>query len=389
MEKGSVDVADMFYSTDAYNLVSFEDIWERKGRLGLFVPGYMGLNEHKNERGETDVEASIKSLTDAREKLIVDKAAKTTLEQEIMYRPLKPSEAFMKSSGNIFPRMQLQEQLTYISNNKDVEQMCQVGQFVHDHDGNLKWVQTSQNRYIRQFPLKDKKNADADIAIWEHPVDNPPHGLYIAGCDPYDHDKSETGSLGSIFIYKRFNGFDGTYNMIVAEYSARPERADTYYENLKNLLIYYNARCLYENERKGLHQHLVSKGQDWLLVDQPDIVKDIVKNTSVDREKGIHMVTQIKDWGERSIRDWLTEEYSPGKMNLNRIFSQALLSELLLYEDDGNYDRVMALMCVIILDKQMFKVRVKEKETESRKIEWKDLDFGGKVGFNYAWSGYS
>lgn len=75
--------------------------------------------------------------------------------------------------------------------------------------------------------------------------------MYVAGCDPYDHDKSGTNSLGSTFIYKRFQSFE-QYDIIVAEYTGRPATAEEYYENVRKLLTYYNARLLYENERKGL-----------------------------------------------------------------------------------------------------------------------------------------
>jgi len=40
--------------------------------------------------------------------------------------------------------------------------------------------------------------------------------------------------------------------MIVAEYTGRPATAEDYYENVRKLLLYYNARLLYENQWKGL-----------------------------------------------------------------------------------------------------------------------------------------
>mgnify|MGYP003182686884 CR=1 FL=1 len=40
------------------------------------------------------------------------------------------------------------------------------------------------------------------------------------------------------------------------------------------------------------------------------------------------------------IKEWLNEEYAPGKKNLTRILSEELIS----YNDTGNFDRVMALM---------------------------------------------
>jgi len=194
------------------------------------------------------------------------------------------------------------------------------------------------------------------------------HHIPTHNCDPYDHDDSGTGSLGSTFIYKRFQNFEEYHDIIVAEYTGRPDTAEEYYENVRKLLMYYNARLLYENERKGLFAYFSIKGYDYLLAEQPDIISDIVSESKVRRRKGIHMVQSIKDWGEREIRDWLNEEYAPGKKNLTRILSVPLLQELLAYNDKGNFDRVMALMMVMIYKKELHNVHVKEK-TETNKID--------------------
>ena len=124
------------------------------------------------------------------------------------------------------------------------------------------------------------------------------HDIVTHNCDPYDHDKSGTNSLGSTFIYKRFQNFEEYYELPVAEYTGRPETAEDYYENVRKLLVYYNARLLYENERKGIYPYFTNKHCDYLLADQPDILDDIVKNSNVRRRKGIHMSVQIKDYGK-------------------------------------------------------------------------------------------
>lgn len=56
---------------------------------------------------------------------------------------------------------------------------------------------------ITTYHLKKDDKPDGSVVIWEYPVKDPPYGLYIGGCDPYDHDESFTNSLGSTFIFKR------------------------------------------------------------------------------------------------------------------------------------------------------------------------------------------
>jgi len=223
---------------------------------------------------------------------------------------------------------------------------------------------------LTSYRLSDGHQKDGAMVIWEHPLPDPPYGLYIAGCDPYDHDKSLTNSLGSCIIYKRFQDFESYYELPVAEYTGRPVTAEEYYENVRQLLIYYKANLLYENEKKGLFTYFSHKHSEYLLADQPDIIKDIMKDSKVERGKGIHMNKPIKDWGEGLIKEWLTEEYAPNKKNLTKILSEPLIEELIAYNDEGNFDRVMALMMVMIYREQLHHVHVKKRkeETETSRV---------------------
>lgn len=278
---------------------------------------------------------------------------------------ITPQEACLEFGGNIFPKKELQEQLAKIRINKHLSNHKQVGDLVWNTDGSLKWV-IKKLGDITHYPLKRDDDPTGSIVIWEHPVPDAPIGLYILGVDPYDHDQSGTNSLGSTFVYKRFQSFENYYDIIVAEYTGRPQTAEEYYENLRKLAIYYNGRIMYENERKGLFPYFTAKHCDYLLADQPDIISDIVGNSKVQRKKGCHMNKQIKQWGEGLIKDWLNEEQAPGKKNLHNILSEPLLEELISYNDTGNFDRVMALMQVMIYREQLYNLKVKEKKKENK-----------------------
>lgn len=194
------------------------------------------------------------------------------------------------------------------------------------------------------------------------------HHITTHNCDPYDHDQAGTNSLGATFIYKRIQNFESYHDIIVAEYTGRPKTAEEYYENVRKLLMYYNARLMYENERKGLFAYFTNKHCDYLLADQPDIISDIVSNSKVQRRKGCHMSKEIKLWGEGKIKEWLEEELSPGEPRLTTILSEPFLEELIQYNDKGNFDRVMAFMQIMIYREQLYNVQVKQKvETEKRR----------------------
>ena len=170
-----------------------------------------------------------------------------------------------------------------------------------------------------------------------------------------DHDESFTNSLGSTFIFKRVRAGEAWNDVIVAEYTGRPATAEEYYENVRKLLTFYNARLLFENERKGIYPYFTNKHCDYLLADQPDkIITEVFKDSRVQRRKGCHMTKQIRAYGEGLILEWLMEEYEPGHPNVERVYSEPLIQELI--ENDGvkNVDRLIALCMVMIYREELY-----------------------------------
>jgi hypothetical protein len=262
--------------------------------------------------------------------------------------------------------MELIKHLAYIRNSEKIKDYKQVGDLVTTQQGIIKWEQASSPKDITSYRIDRDSDSTGQIVIWEHPIDDPPYGLYIAGCDSYDFDQSNSGSLGSIFIYKRFQKFDQTYDVIVAEYTGRPKTAEMFYENVRKLLVYYNAKLLFENQNPGLLTYFRNKHVDFLLADQPDIIDKIIKKSTVSRAKGIHMNKEIKIFAEGLIKDWLTEERSDGRMNLHTIMSEPLLEELISYSPDGNFDRVSALIVLMLYKEELYNVKLKENKEENK-----------------------
>ena len=358
---------DMFYNPDGYNCLGFENIWDSTPTdklCGFFVPQYTNLDT-RDDDGNTITKPSLEFILDERRKVISTATNTTAIDRYVAERPITPQEAMLEFNGNIFPKKELQEQLGLIRTNTQLQNHKQVGDLIFDESGSIKWI-PKKHGDVTKYPLGKDDDPTGSIVIWEHPAKDATAGLYIIGVDPYDHDQSGTNSLGSSIVYKRFQNFEEYYDIIVAEYTGRPATAEEYYENLRKLALYYNARIMYENERKGLFPYFTAKHCDYLLADQPDIINDIVSNSKVQRRKGCHMNKQIKQWGEGMIKEWLNEEYAPGKKNLTRILSEPLLEELISYNDTGNFDRVMALMQVMIYREQLYNVVVKKKEKENK-----------------------
>lgn len=390
-EGGQFDgLKDLFYKPDAYNVLSFPNIWDdgqENTRCGFFVPAYEnmdGFDEDGNKKfmdkdGNSLREKAIQELIDQRNKIKEGGATQQSIDRFISERPLKPQEAVLELGRNIFPRKLLMDQLTKIRTNKKLQSMKHIVDLQWDGKGNVEAIEKKSGD-ITTYHLKKDDKPDGSVVIWEYPVKDPPFGLYIIGLDPYDHDESFTNSLGSMFVFKRFQPGEAWNDVIVAEYSGRPATAEEYYENVRKLALFYNARVMFENERKGIYPYFTNKHCDYLLADQPDkIITEVFKDSKVHRRKGCHMTKSIRDYGEGKILEWMMEEYEPGHINLERIYSEPLIEELI--ENDGvkNVDRVIALCMVMIYREELFQVKVSAAKEQNKQVELFELPLFGSA----------
>lgn len=383
---------ELFYKPKSYNVLSFPNIWD-EGRenteCAFFVPAYSNLESfdddgnqvYMDRDGNSYKEKAIQNLIDQRNKVKDGGASQQSIDRFISERPIRPEEAVLELGKNIFPRKLLMDQLTRIRTNKKLQSMKHIVDLEWDGNGQVKATE-KPNGDITNYPLKKGDKPHGSVVIWEYPVKDPPLGLYIGGCDPYDHDDSFTNSLGSTFIFKRVRAGEAWTDVIVAEYSGRPDTAEEYYENVRKLLTFYNARLLFENERKGIYPYFTNKHCDYLLADQPDkIISEVFKDSKVQRRKGCHMTKQIRAYGEGLILEWLLDEFEEGHPNVERVYSEPLIEELI--ENDGvrNVDRVIALCMVMIYREELYQVKVSSAKEQNKQVELFEMPLFSKQWF--------
>lgn len=383
---------ELFYKPKSYNVLSFPNIWD-EGRenteCAFFVPAYSNLESfdddgnqvYMDRDGNSYKEKAIENLIDQRNKVKDGGASQQSIDRFISERPIRPAEAVLELGKNIFPRKLLMDQLTRIRTNKKLQSMKHIVDLEWDGNGQVKATEKPSGD-ITNYPLKKGDKPHGSIVIWEYPVKDPPLGLYIGGCDPYDHDDSFTNSLGSTFIFKRVRAGEAWTDVIVAEYSGRPDTAEEYYENVRKLLTFYNARLLFENERKGIYPYFTNKHCDYLLADQPDkIISEVFKDSKVQRRKGCHMTKQIRAYGEGLILEWLLDEFEEGHPNVERVYSEPLIEELI--ENDGvrNVDRVIALCMVMIYREELYQVKVSSAKEQNKQVELFEMPLFSKQWF--------
>lgn len=357
MASGATEaIKKVFYDAAAHDCLAFDDIFENKGKIGFFVPAWMALDEFRDELGNVNKELALKKLLRERQ-IAANAKSKAPLYSLLQMKPLVPSEAFLVLEGNIFPIGELKEHLAFLESTDRKKNLGTVGWMQRDPEGKA-YFKANHELIPADYPTKESDNPNGAVVVWEEPTEQIAYGQYIAGIDPYDQDKATNSvSYGSIFIYKRFVNSDQTSHLPVAEYTGRPETARDFYEQCRRLLEWYNCKALFENQNTGIKTYFETQNCLYRLHTQPNIIKSISPSSKVERGYGTHMSNTIKDEIEIMTRDWLKQEESPGVLQLTKICSIPLLKELIAYNKDGNFDRVIAFMLCMMQNLEMHHVK--------------------------------
>ena len=366
--KKFMDAKSLMFDVDNFNFLTYNNAKDDKRIHGLFIShkyrmeakNESTLGIYLNEPAKSDLH-NVKMLVSDEEK--ATKITNDNLERlkkagdriaylkEKMYYPQEVDDIFLNEDTNIFDiesakrqkiRLLQQERtgtpVILFSGEKGIE---------HEFTDKLP---------ISNFPLKNSDLKEAPVVIYEFPIDNPPYGLYVAGVDPYRQGKSAySTSLGSVYIYKRMHEISGEkyQDMFVASYCARPDKKETWEEQARFLIKYYNARALCENDDISFIEYMKAKGDAHYLERQPEWLKEIVPNTTVKRDYGIHRsAAKVIDYLHTCLKKYMespifVEKNDAGEvirevLGVSKIFDPVLLEEIIQYNDQGNFDRIVA-----------------------------------------------
>lgn len=355
---------EMFSSPDGYNVEPLPNVFDKEGQgrkeASMFYGAYLNYDDSCIDKdGNSDVTKALLNLCNDRYKVKYGSTDINTITKRISQYPITPQEAIIRSTGNVFPVTELTERLNQIDNNPSEYDDVYSGELVINPQGEVEFKPTV-DKPIRDFPLKDNKVKGA-LEIYEMPqrdgTGKIPDGRYITAVDPYDSDQSETMSLGSFFV------LDLWTDRIVAEYTGRPQFADDFYEMTRRGTMLYNARCMYENNLRGLFAYYSKCNSVYLLAETPQYLRDrqLVGSTSFGNSAyGIRATPPIINYGFRLIRDWLMksttkiekndkgEDVEVTVPNLYNIRNRALIKELMLWNPVKNFDRVMSLVQLML-----------------------------------------
>lgn len=357
----------MIYNPKGYKIYPLPNLFDKNAKGNsysvFFFGAYLNRGGYYNSDGVSDVVASLLDILNDRYEVKYNSTDPARLTQVIAERPITLQEAIMRKTASVFPSAQLSDRKNELDTNPQIFDDVYTGRMTIKN-GTAEFVPEQVN-IIREFPHKDNK-LEGGIEIFQLPkkdIDGKVFSnRYIAGTDPVDDDAAkESLSLQSTFI------LDLWTDEIVAEYTGRPTFADDYYEQLRLLLIYYNARDNYENNKKGLFTYFSRAHSLSLLSDTLQYLKDkeITKVQAVgNQSKGYYATEFINAYARRLYRDWLLElvpitkviDGQEQQVMVNRLYtlkSRALLQETIQWDSLGNYDRVSAIGALMLLRQYM------------------------------------
>lgn len=378
------DFEEIYYNPQAHGCMMFDNVWDdgAKGTpSGFFYPQEVGDPLYVDQHGNSNKIQALEAFEKEKEG---QKKIKSNAEylRWIGQRARNGKEAFANGSDNIFPAIEILDQLQRVEHDPDYKYLPRTGVLFRGetgikfkHNEELKQLGQKIHDPIFNFPLKDKQDVTGCYVEWITPYRDPqtgmiPKGLYRLWNDPYAHDMNKKDltirhSLGSTYIYERPNNFTpGRGDYFIGCYVGRPERMDDYNENLLNAAEYVNGEIMFENDRGDLKGYATRRKKLHLLADEPDLewIKELKGKTN--RDKGMNMTIKRKEKGAVYLRDWLIEKRGIDKdgrtrLNLHYIYDPALLRELLKWNLKGNFDRVSTLLIGMYDMKECFDKEIK------------------------------
>jgi len=170
---------------------------------------------------------------------------------------------------------------------------------------------------------------------------------------------------------KRINNFSKPYDIIVAEYVARPKFQDDFNRQLFLLAQYYNAKIVFENDRDGniMAYARTNKLMGYLEEELTVYDSNDAPRKKLGRNYGVSMSNlEVKKQAVQYFRDWLLaprekNEDGEHELNLHKIYSVPLLEEILKFSYDGNFDRHSAMLVGMLYKKELLlKPQVEQQE---------------------------
>lgn len=351
----------LLYAPSFYNIKEVKNVYDKKGQgkdyFAYFFPAYLNRAGCFNEDGISDVVMALLQILNNRYKAKYG-ADPTSVLRVIAEDPITPAEAIIKVKDAYFNVQALNERASQLDKNPSLYNDIYVGELYIDGEGEVKFRPTDSTP-IRSYPVdNDTKGALEIYAMPEKDKSGKVfNNRYIIGVDPVDNDVAESSSLYSCFVFDLFT------DTIVAEFTGRNPFADDNFEITRLLCLFYNARCLYESNKKGIYAYFKVKRSVHLLAETPEYLRDkqLIKYSNVGSNAyGVNASSAINNYANSLLRDWFNKlvqisiEKEDGTYDqvsvpvIHTLKTRALIEEAIQFNPEINVDRIRAMGMVMI-----------------------------------------
>jgi hypothetical protein len=351
----------LLYAPGSYNIKEVKNVYDKKGQgkdyFAYFFPAYLNRAGCFNEDGISDVVMALLQILNNRYKAKYGADPASVL-RVIAEDPITPAEAIIKVKDAYFNVQALNERASQLDKNPSLYNDIYIGELYIGGEGEVKFRPTDSTP-IRSYPVdNDTKGA---LEIYTMPEKDKSGKVfdnrYIIGVDPVDNDIAESSSLYSCFVFDLFT------DTIVAEFTGRNPFADDNFEITRLLCLFYNARCLYESNKKGIYAYFKAKRSTHLLAETPEYLRDkqlIKYGNAGSNAYGVNASAAINNYANSLLRDWFNklvpivierEDGTSDQVNVPVIYTlktRALLEEAIQFNPEINVDRIRAMGMVMI-----------------------------------------
>ena len=385
--KQCVPLKNYMFKPRANKFLAVKNTWVNKNRVptdtGLYIPEQWGMPGFIDKHGNSLTEEAFKYLREYYDKLAKDpEVSPQDYQLEISQHPIYLDDAFKHRDISEFPVILLQNQQNRIELKQREDNWMfkpQKGLLVENPSTGkpeLKHTVSEEHEYPIRPYWKDKRGC---VTIYEPPDENPETFTYFAGVDTIEADDTSTSeSVFAMYIFKtvvevKYKDSDGKIktriegDKIVASYIGRfPSAEETNHQGWL-LLKMYNAFAFVERSKPNFINYMQRNGRGHYLAKESDVpmFKDLNVDTMTGGSKYGFIITQSNQmWGHLKsyIKDYLSTEYGKIYKNnsdevlrpirgIDKIDDFWLLEELIQYNPDDNFDRVVAFGAAVMIAK--------------------------------------
>jgi hypothetical protein len=394
--KDCEDLRTITYNPANYGFLHVPDLVNHTAQRLLFIPvqwNYihtikdpddeeviLGYVKCYDEHGNSDIDKAMELIKETR--LQKEKQNAASFTQYCSQNPTTLEELYQSRETNMFNTRLLDKQLIWLTENyKEV-----TVDLDEDEEGNV-FHTLANNKLVTDFPLKLNSFREGSVVMIEPPMKNPKPWIYFAGVDPVKSILGKGESLMAIRVFKNYYEEDGELKggYEVAYYTGRHFDDNDTFLICERLMKYYNAFTTIESDQSSFIEWLMSRPTRKYMLKRKQIpvLRDLVPNSSISEEEyGIRMNTggngsRIKNYGLEKLRDYIKEIIGYREIDgksvpiygVERIKDPYLITELLNYNDKGNFDVTIAMLLSLITARSLESnhIRQKVRTTEEKR----------------------